>query len=516
MTTRFQNCGRPSRFEWVMMALLLLAVMAFRLARMDGPLDDPSWRQVWCAYQAQQIFRESPPDWLCVKINYMGRRDVSVWNFPLYEDLVGAAYKVAGRESLPMARTITLLFWCGSAFYLFAATRLFAGTRAAAYATTAYMILPLSLFYSRAIHYDVAVLFFCHAMLFHGLRRLAGGSLGHLAAVLAAACLAMLIKPPYAFYFGLPLLVWGWLHRPRWTTPFRVIGFFILPLACGWSFDRFRLHLDRDAVLGPLYPFVYSKESARNFFFGSLALRLNPQLWHGLLGSVVRYVTTPIGLLMCIPAVLPPHGESRTAWLMTWSWVAGTACYVLLVFPMVTSPHDYYLLPLVAPASVLVGVGLSRIAAWLEANAGWWGRAIVALLLLLFTWKSEDAIVRGPYFRLDHQFIAAGNVIRTQTRPDDLIVITAYGRTIGNTDPRQLYWADRRGWAIRPGELDEKTLALYRGAGARYAAVIQQPEADGGFDIPALHGLAVRRFPLRDPDGRNIGDVLLVSLVSSN
>ena len=156
-----------SVFLWTVAVLAI----AFRLLYLTGPLDESSWRQAWCAYQARELARENPPQFFYPKINYKGTNDVSVWNLPVYEGVVALAYKSVGvEECLPTARFVSLLFFVGSACFLGLAISLLTGRRAGFYSALVYLLLPLGLFYSRAVHYDVAVLFFCHAFFYTGLK----------------------------------------------------------------------------------------------------------------------------------------------------------------------------------------------------------------------------------------------------------------------------------------------------------------------------------------------------------
>ena len=198
---------RVSRPEWVFLGVALLLAVAVRLAFLGGPIDEGSWRQIWCNFQARQLAVESPPDFMNPKINFQGRDWVNVANPPFYEMAIAAAYKTLGRESLPVARTITLLMFAGSAAYLFLIIRRVAGLRPAAYIALAYWWLPLGVFYSRAIHYDILVLFMALAFLYHALCYLEDWRWRDYLLAMAALAVAFSTKPPYVVFAGPPLLV---------------------------------------------------------------------------------------------------------------------------------------------------------------------------------------------------------------------------------------------------------------------------------------------------------------------
>ncbi|MBN1269862.1 MAG: glycosyltransferase family 39 protein [Kiritimatiellae bacterium] len=502
-----------SRAEILIILLFAALAAGYRLAYLRGPLDEPSWRQSWCSYQARQLARESPPELLHVKINYKGTNDVSVWNFPLYEGIVGVTYKAMGvDESLPVARVITLLFFAGAVFYLYKSAALLLGQRTAAYSALAYAWLPVGLFYSRAVHYDIVVLFLSHAFFYFGLRFLDDRKPAWYVAATVAAALAFAVKPPYCFYFGLPLLVYALTARERkpWRELLLIGGLFVLPLLAGWAMHAFRLSLEGAQESSILYPDPYTKGYARNWYFGGLGLRLDTARWLLLGRSVFWLVLTPLGAFAASWALLTAWGTlEKRGWWTLLALAAGVAGFVLLLFPLVTAAHSYYLLPLMAPAALMIGVFLND----LGGGASWRAKVRMGLCVAVLAAGAGWGVRRGSFFVVDWQRIKAGQAIREHTGLDDLVVSTAQGRSTAHTDPRILYFADRRGWAIPFEKLTAEALRTYTDAGARVLAVLVTPErAAESREHPLLSKLPCTSVPLTDDGGDPIGSLMLFDL----
>lgn len=507
------GAGKLRSAEWGLIAVVIGASLLFRFATLSGPLDEPSWRQVWSAFQAKTLAAESPPDVMHVKMNFRGRDWVAVANFPFYEIMVAGFYKLIGSENLAMARLITLFFFCAGAYYLFRVVALWFGPRVGWYSLAAYSILPFSLFYSRAVHYDVPVIALGHASLYYGIRFFRDRKVWLYLAAVAVTTVGFLIKPPYLFYFGLPLLVFLLLERKNLWLDFLLLGLlYVLPLAAGLWFEAHRVSTEANKVSGLLYEVLHSAAHARKWYFGGVAERLDSARWGVLLRRVYWLVLTPFGVFAATWAALTTFDRARwKGWACFAAWCAGAAAYVMLIFPMAASPHDYYVLPLVAPAAVLLGLFLDSLAR--SGETAWRGVPRCALALGVLVLMSARSLQAHGYFTRDWQKILAGRIVAQETSPDDLIVCSAVGRSTARVDPRTLYFCDRIGWANTFDQLTEENLATYASAGARYAVVIVTPDfrAEAWDDQPVSR-FPSRVLPVRGDSGKDYGEVRLFDL----
>ncbi|HMP74747.1 MAG TPA: glycosyltransferase family 39 protein [Kiritimatiellia bacterium] len=512
--------------EQVVLWLAIATCLALRLSHLGGPLDEPMWRQTDTAYMAVRMMNESPPDLLRPKAPYRGTNDVKAAEFPIYPALASLAYKLAGRECLPAARLITLLFFAGSAWLLFLSVRIMAGARVAAWSTVLYTAAPLGIAYSRMVHPDFAIIFFSHLFLFGLLRFVQSGGVGWWSVGVIGGVAAFLMKAPYCFYLGL-LPGWWWLVDREKRTFGRFIGLatvLILPLLSALWFNQHRIALEAPFEESLVYPMKWTAESSAGYFFGQLADRLNPAGWRLIAKRVFWLILTPAGLALALVGLVPWHKRNAdfpgSGYAMMWVWGGGVLMYVLVIFPMVTGGHEYYSIPLIAPASVVAALGVVRVLEWCERR---WPRAsvcAVAVLLILLAAGAREGLARGPYltkgpyFTVDWQRLAAGHGIREHTPSEALVLSVTHGRGTGWSDPRILYTADRRGWAIEARQLTELNLAQFINAGASIAAVLVTPEAEGREDeLGPLAGKAHDVVPLQR-NGAGLGSLRLYSLMA--
>ncbi|HIE10192.1 MAG TPA: hypothetical protein EYP62_01090, partial [Kiritimatiellae bacterium] len=351
------------RLIWALMALFIGA----RLLVLGGPLDVPDWRQADTAYMAYRMWQESPPQLLHPKTPFRGAADVKAAEFPVYPFVVSLVWKLLGRESLAAARLVTLAFFAGAVAYAFLAIRLLLGRRVAWLTAAAYALLPLGVPYSRMVHPDFCIIFFCHAFLYHATAFVRRQRIRDYAAATASAILFFLMKAPYGFYLILvPAVIvlheWGG-RRLRGLT---LLGsMFVVPLVLGWWFNQWRLQLEAPYRESLAYPMKWTAESLRQRFFGTAAQRLDLGAWDRLIRRSVILVFTVPGALLALygGGAALARRESRRAALVFWVLCGGVTLYTVVVFPMVASDHEYYSLPFLLPAALGCALGLDRLLA---------------------------------------------------------------------------------------------------------------------------------------------------------
>jgi hypothetical protein len=510
---------KPEGLRWIP-ALVLALAFAFRLLHLGGPLDIPDWRQGDTGYMALRMAGEWPPDLLHPKAPYRGAVDVKAAEFPIYPALVGLVYRALGGESLPAARVVTLLFFIGSLLYFHATVRRVFGAAVARHAAAVYALLPLGIPYSRMVHPDFCIIFFAHAYAFHALDFIERRRASAYALATLAATAAFLMKAPYVFYFAMPLAVYAWL-RPGRRIVADTLGLgsiFIVPFLAAMWFNGYRILMEAAHEESILYPMKWTAESLNARFFGTPAQRLFAEPWIFFTRRLVILAATLPGALLALAATLFAwrwRGWTGYAFLaMLW---LGTLAYLLLVFPIVTSDHDYYSLPFLAPLALAIALTLARLGD--IAGPGWRSAAAVVAAYLALAAGSAYGLQRGPflysapYFTHDWPRIEAARVMAAELPERDLVISVGQGRSTGWSDPRILYMANRRGWAIEMSALDEAALALYRSGGARRAAVLMTPDhppVNAELGVLAPYPRAVH--DLRDPSGRAIGWLVIVDL----
>jgi len=513
------------KFEKYLLVALVISAMSIRMVHMGGELDEPMWRQTDTAYMARRMMNESPPDLLNPKAPYRGTQDVKAAEFPIYPALVSLAYKALNGEHLPAARTVTILFFMGGSWLLFLSVRMLSGARIAAWTTVIYMLAPLGIVYSRMVHPDFSIIFFSHLFLYGLLRFVESARWRWWLLATAGGMAAFLMKAPYCFFLGL-LPGWWWLTDRQKRTVSRFTGLatvFILPLAAAIWFNDHRIAQEAPFEESLVYPMKWTAETSAGRFFGHLSDRADIEGWKLIIKRMTFMVLTPAGVLLGLAGMIvtarnkKESDENFRGWV-PWVWLSGAALYVVLIFPMVIGGHEYYTIPLIAPAALLAAIGLVKTIDWTEKKrASYAAIALILFSVLMFT-GVKVGLSRGPYlsgfpfFDVDWQRVRAGEVIRDNTPDEQLVLSVTHGRSTGWSDPRILYYADRLGWTIAAWDLTETNLADFILAGAEVAAVLVTPEAETREEeLGPLAGQPYESVRMNH-DGSDIGSVRFYQL----
>lgn len=504
------SLSKSERAIWMLAAIALLAV---RIVNLAGPLDEPSWRQAWCAHHARVISQGWPSNWMANYINFRGPNETSYWTLPLYETVVAIGYRAAGGEYLWLARAVAFLAYAWAAYLLFLIAAELFDRRVGMFAALAFLALPLGIFYSRAVHYESLLIALSHVFLLYALRFCRDPSWSRWALSVSAGIVAALIKPTFIMWMGPVVLVWAVIRFPRgkvWALA-AVCALFLLPVGAALGHHYYRLAMEGGIANTALYADPYNPSYARGWFLGSLQERLNVTYWQNIMRLTVWMVFTPGGALLAILSLVTVRRfELRTGWMGLAAWILGLVIYVL-VFTHIVATHDYWRLPFLAPAALVIGLTLGAIAG--PRASGPFAPGRLALLLgavFLFAIGIRPAFLRGPYFQNDWQRIVTGEAIRENTHRDELVVSTVLGRATGGTDPRILYHADRLGWACLFEDLSQERFEEYRSAGVSVIALLVTPEQ---MPLPQRWQWMVEcksiELPLRDREDRGIGSLWL-------
>ena len=338
-----------------------------------------------------------------------------------------------------------------------------------------------------SFHVDFAAVFFGHAMLYHLLRGFGRDRPGHIVLGVLFGSLGFAIKAPYLFYLYLPLglyLVW----RRIWARPLRAwLPLLALPVL---AFALWRWHSSQVNLKppSPVYP-QYVDRAA--WYFGALAERLDPTRWLILLQRLIFDVANPLGVLLAAWGAwgwLRARRQPVVAFAA--SWLLGAALYLLTFFSL-NWMHSYYQIPLLAPVALLAAAFLDRLAAAPRLVARLGAVALLLAMGAVSLWYTSRA-----YYHVDWRAVHAGELIRSHTAPDDLIVAYLYDDNRDYADPRLLYQARRRGWPVQALDLVPERIQPYVREGAAHLAVVEATP-DPRLRPPWLAALPARQFPLR-------------------
>ena len=466
-----QNIQMSKRGAFLIFLVIMVVLLAPRVAHLSGPIDEPhSWRQCDTAQYAR-AFYEDGIDLLYPSVCWLGAHKTIIFEFPFPEACMAIFYHVFSPDLL-YARIVALLFFCGSALYLYLILRFLLNRKTAFMAVLIYCILPLSLFYSRAMHIDFSAVCFAHAMFYYFLVGYSRGSFIYLLCGAITGVMAFMIKVPYAFYFALPLGIYVLCHFNIKKVLMLGLTAMIPVLAfVAWQCWVFQIN---DAAPEWWHIPGYNKlTSMGSWYFGDVTMRLKPDVWKTIGDRIIHDVTGMIGLCCFVVGLVislmrrKVYGRSHIAVL--WAWLFGVMIY-WQIFIRLNHIHNYYQIPFLAIGAAVIAICLDSIYEVCEQKRKMLG---VLITLVLFVSLAAENIryAETHYYDVNPFWSAAGTAIRERTEKDDLVIVSFVGSR-GN--PQVLYHADRYGFPIDVRVLNQDVLQDLSEIGATHLAVFDQ------------------------------------------
>lgn len=467
----------PSRKRWeaVVVGALLLALFVLpRIFHLGEIIDEPhSWVQADREFSVWAYSRHGL-SLVDMHVCYFGGYRTNILEFPLPNLLPAVLYQLFGPYSI-FARLVTLLLFAGAAFYLYRLVEYLFDRRLAVLTLAVYLVLPLGLFYSRAIlMHDFMAIFMAHAMAYLYLRGFDEDRSDLLAAGCACATLGMLVKAPYVFYFFLPLGVY-FVRAGRPARLIRLAPVFALPVV---PFALWRYYVNRVNGQHPDWSFLpgYLKfDDMAEWYYGPLEMRFDPANWFAIGDRVGVEVFTPAGVVLFALGLLFLRGRKNVLFVCLWAYGALVA---IAIFFRLNLMHDYYQNPLIAIAAVGIAGFFWRILPERPVSptrlmAGALGFALFAL--------SCVGIAEYSFYKVDWYHHDAGRAIAEMTREEDLVIAIS-PLTLTAQDARALGRAHRYGWPVPQSRVTPALLERLRQEGATVVAWVQPASL---YSVPA-------------------------------
>lgn len=439
-----------NRQEKYFLVFLLLIIFLMRLYHLDvAPVEiEESWRQA----DTESIARNYAGydfNFFHPNFNYDGPLpNIPALEIQVTTYLIACLYKVFGYHYF-LARMVPIAFFMISAFYLYQYVRKHLGYREAVFSLLVYGILPINLFYSRAIMPESAGLMFWIGSFyyFHGWAEERKISKLIISCVLLS--LAIMTKPP-VIIIGIPMLFicykyfnWKWLKFAElWIYALLTITLPFLYYYYSGSIAeyKFALGITNNIILKEAFSAFYSPE-AYLFYTNSIPKMLS--MW---------------GALLIIAGIWTIASKNRVILI----WFLAMVLEVLLIVSAIRAP--YYLIFFAVPCSILIGNLLARIFSYKQ------GKIISVVLLLVISLESFYLV--KPLYTINRTMETQVAIVEQVTKKDDLLVV-------GSLDPCLLSLSNRRGWRFNIGIYSHipqdpyEELAYYIEEGAKYFVPIQ-------------------------------------------
>lgn len=384
---------------WLLTALILLGV-GVRLYQINAPdiTDFHAWRQADTAAFTRGFlvdtlnpFYPSVDRYPChYRGEPFGRAEAE---FPVVAWVAALPLAAMGVDfpPAPYLRAISIFFFALTCIYLFLLVlRLDDDPPAALLAVLALALLPLAIFFTRTIQPDGPSLFFATGFLYHLLRWVEEDAPKHGALSCLFGALAMLIKIsngyllfPAVFLFISRRTLWGALKTPKYWA----WGTLLLLPAAAWYFHAHQFAWSF-GIWGGSGP---SK-------FATAALLTSPGTWRTLSSRMVFDILTWSGVVLLVVGLT--QFRQRPSVRLGAAWAGGFALFVCAALQG-NITHVYYQLPIVLPASILIGVGIRVL--WEQQVAG----KLVLLGLAGIYLATASHILIGPSGRWQQGYFGA-------------------------------------------------------------------------------------------------------------
>ncbi len=445
----------PDRRLLSVFAALAVGLVGMRFYLFRPFLDDPhAFRQAWTSYYAIDLY-QSGLNIFRPSIISMGNHRHILIEFPFPEWITALLYHVTG-PTLLVDRVVSIAFFLGSAYYLFRLVALIQDRLLAWTVVLVYMAVPLGIYFSRAVHIDVAALCCGHALLFYFLRYGETGRKRDLVGAFVASALGFLIKAPYVFFLILPAL-YAQLSRRQWRVAAMSAAAFGAALAVGLAWYGYAQTVNRRAPdLSVVKGFEPTADRV-DFYVGTADRRFASDDWRTIRTRLRREIAGEVWWML-LPLGLVWGGSLRSFAAV---WTLGTVGSLLLFFAA-NVLHNYYQLTFAAPFAIWLAIPLYR---GLRAEGRFASvlRPLALVLLVGYVGTGVRFVIRN-YYQVDREGMLVGEFVRGQTTDSDLVIM-AYNDAY-YLDPRYLYYAQRRGWSVRGVWLEPQAIEGLRAHGA--------------------------------------------------
>ena len=410
----------------------ILILFGIRLFHLGPEIDNPhDWRQSDTAYYIWD-FLNNGIDLFYPSVCWMGDYEHIIFEFPLPEAIVAAIQNITG-ESMLVSRLVFLAFFCGALYYFFRIAQFFFGDELAKIAAIIYLALPLSLFYSRAIHIDFFVLWFAHALLYYFLKGVQKRSEKYILLSVLMSIPAILVKAPYVFCFLIPMGVF--IIREKATGWILTRGLlYLIPLIL---FLLWQQHVYAVNSMAPDWDFIlhYRKfDNNAHWYFGDLARRMALYPWK-ILTLRTLFEVAGFGSILFVVLGFLRLNKINNGFFIT-SLIFGFLLYVLTFFNL-NVIHNYYQLPLLSLFALLAAFGVRQISQ---------SQLFLQWISLLFLIIINVYYAEKMFYKVPVELIEIAELVQQNSEDDDLVIITYKKQDCRN--PRILSRARRRGWSI--------------------------------------------------------------------
>ncbi len=457
------------------LGLILLTGLLFRMWGITNPLlDFHHFRQTYTALYAKQFYSSS--------MNLF-RPTLGIYNyiniseFQIYPFLVALLYKIFGFHDI-IGRLVSIAFSMGTIFAIYRLGERYFSALTGLIAATLYAILPMAVFYTRTFMLESMLIFFSVMSIYLLTLWLDNNKRSTMVLAILFTAMALLITIPSA-YLGLPI---AFLFLNRYgigalkRISFYIFGVFSVAPAIYWYFIH--PHLFSGGVLDERTGNMYLRPEVLNLYL--LQLKDLSTYQKMIFSRIGEYILTIPGFLFLIAAMVldaihffreKRHGseggnltldtehlsarKDQDQRLFYW-WIAG---FMMFVFGFITMNliHEYYQLPLIPPAAIIIGAYLEKVVRKFISHRTWQTGTIFGFHLFLFLLIVPISVARvASRLEMDFTYYDISKLLKERSNPEDIII---------SVDPQPrtevFYFTERNGYLLMVPEMSALGAVLY-------------------------------------------------------
>lgn len=457
------------------LAIIVVFLLCARLFHMGETIDTPhAWRQYDTKQYIDAYYHENV-SFLEPAVCWMGGHKTLALEFPLPEFLAAQLYKIFGPQ-LWVSRTFFLLFFLISVVFLYKSLKLVFSDIIPEISVLIYGLMPLSLYFSRAIHIDFFVFAFVFAMLYYSMLAIRNEKFWQLFIALICATIAFLVKAPYVFYFSLPILMFA-IHEGKFNWFIKRSILFAVPVLLLWKWTSYTKALNLEVPDWSFVPNFNNFTEMWYWYFGTWDQRTNLTNWSTIGGRILWEVLGYTGsILMVIGLVFTPKNR-QFYWTLTLFF--GTAIYGLIFFNL-NLIHNYYQLPFTVCCALIMALGIQWIVNYISKNSK--TRMIIIVVILGSVAFEGIQYAESNYYNRNEGMEHIAEQIRIHTKQEDLIIVSFGG--LSPQCPLLLQPAGRYGWSVPIHDITPKLIFdLWKTGDANKLAVVYNGYFEGEFKV---------------------------------
>lgn len=437
--------------------LILIISFLTRIYGITSPIIGwHSWRQADTASIAKNYY-ENGYNFINPQINWGGNTSGIVESeFPIYPFMAALLYKILGFNEL-WGRLLSVLFSTLSVFGIFLLVKLTINIKTALFASFAYSILPLNIFYGRAFMPEAMILFTSVFGIYFFLKWSDTEKLKYYILACLFVISSALVKLT-SLYILFIFLFYTIHQRKMYSFYWKTFLFFVIIIfsVSIWYYHAHNLYESTGLTFG-IWKFSGDKWFSFNTVFN---LKFFNDIF--LVSLAERHLTYSGFILFFIGLFISRNNIKEYVFDY---WIIAVLIYFFVVAKG-NQVHEYYQLPFVFPASVFIGKLLSRFfnkSALFSISKDKYLRFFIWVLIISLPFLSFYRLQRLYNSENKNQpLFSASAKIDDISEKEDLIISVCDG------NPVYLYNFDRKGWIVTGESLTITLIEKHKSLGAKY------------------------------------------------